>query len=207
MKSMVSVVCVVCLSSLYTGFFEQTAILRRVKQLHIPPILYALLTCSLACSQTLALVLSAQLLSGQYRNREELAITLEDTVVPVAALVPWSIASLAPLSFLGMTPAWADHALVILSLCAPTVLVACHPWTSGAEKAPCASNRLCQTETGIPVFPLTADCRFCIRDADPHRIKLQEVFVQPGIFLSSAPLCISRCSIPMSAGMMILNLF
>ncbi|WP_294730367.1 hypothetical protein [uncultured Faecalibaculum sp.] len=106
MKSMVSVVCVVCLSSLYTGFFEQTAILRRVKQLHIPPILYALLTCSLACSQTLALVLSAQLLSGQYRNREELAITLEDTVVPVAALVPWSIASLAPLSFLGITPTW-----------------------------------------------------------------------------------------------------
>ncbi|WP_297569569.1 hypothetical protein [uncultured Faecalibaculum sp.] len=88
MKSMVFVVCVVCLSSLYTGFFEQTAILRRVKQLHIPPILCALLTCSLACSQTLALVLSAQLLSGKYRNREELAMTLEDTVVPMAALIP-----------------------------------------------------------------------------------------------------------------------
>ena len=59
-----------------------------MKQLHIPPILCALLTCSLACSQTLALVLSAQLLSGKYRNREELAMTLEDTVVPMAALIP-----------------------------------------------------------------------------------------------------------------------
>ena len=82
-------------------------------------LLTAALTNMVACNQTLAIMLTEQLCAEVEPDREKMAITLENTVVVLAPLVPWSIAcsvtttsSNAPMasiltaSFLWLIPIW-----------------------------------------------------------------------------------------------------
>ena len=49
----------------------------------------------IACNQSLAVIMTQQLCKD-IMKKEKLAITLENTVITVAALVPWSVAMAVP---------------------------------------------------------------------------------------------------------------
>ena len=108
---MAPVTAFVCLSSSYSGIFQQTGLLDHVKAAigrlarragPYAAILAASIPASMvACNQTLSILLTHQLCDQTQEDREQLALDLEDAVVVVAPLVPWSIAGAVPLATLG----------------------------------------------------------------------------------------------------------
>ena len=56
---------------------------------------------TIACNQTLAIMLTHQLCPRGDGREKEVAIDLEDTAVVLAPLVPWSIAGAVPLATVG----------------------------------------------------------------------------------------------------------
>ena len=109
--SMVRVACIVCIASCYSGLFRGTRLLdfmekalrKLARRTH--PFFSVLLTSvpasMISCNQTLAIMLTHQLCEGLGMKKEKLALSLEDTVVMIAALVPWSIAGTVPLDSIG----------------------------------------------------------------------------------------------------------
>ena len=55
----------------------------------------------IACNQTLGIMLTHQLCGKVEPDNQKLAIDLEDSVVVIAPLIPWSIAAATPLSSIG----------------------------------------------------------------------------------------------------------
>ena len=54
-----------------------------------------------ACNQTLSIMLTHFLYKDTVSNKEQFAVNIENTVVVIAALVPWSIACAVPLTAAG----------------------------------------------------------------------------------------------------------
>jgi len=110
-SSMFSVILIICLSSSYSGIFEKTGLLSGVGRLlqklarrttrEIAFAFAAVLSCMIACNQTLATLLTEQLLRPVAPDDRERASWLEDTVIIIAPLVPWTIAAGVPLATLG----------------------------------------------------------------------------------------------------------
>ena len=108
---MLNVIVIICLSSSYSGIFEQTGLLDGVGHVlqklsqrttrEIAFTLAAILSCMIACNQTLATLLTEQLLRPVVPDDRERASWLEDTVIIIAPLVPWTIAAGVPLAILG----------------------------------------------------------------------------------------------------------
>lgn len=106
--SMVRVAVIVCLSSSYAGIFEGTGLLSSMKRYigelgkKITPFgsicFVSVLTSMVACNQTLAIMLTHQLCRDLEEDHSKMAIHLENTVVVLAPLVPWSIAGAVPLA-------------------------------------------------------------------------------------------------------------
>ena len=106
--SMLSVMLIVCLSSCYAGIFEGTGLLRGfVARIHalclrVHPfagvLCASIVTSLVACNQTLAVLLTHQLCQKSVAEKERFALMLEDSVVVIAPLVPWSIAGAVPLA-------------------------------------------------------------------------------------------------------------
>lgn len=106
--SMIKVVSVVCISSSYAGIFENTNLLINIKKsvstiankvtTFGSVIIISIFTSMISCNQTLAIMLTEQLCNELIENKQELAITLANTVVLIAGLIPWSIAANTPLS-------------------------------------------------------------------------------------------------------------
>lgn len=109
--SMVRVGAIVCLSSSYAGIFEGTGLLIGVQSAiarlgrrtfpFLATVLTAALTSMVACNQTLAIMLTQQLCGELEPDKETFALDLEDSVVVISPLVPWSIASAVPLATVG----------------------------------------------------------------------------------------------------------
>ena len=109
--SMFRALAIVGLSSSYSGIFAGTGLLHGVKDKIASlaekctpfgsTLLISFLTGMVACNQTLAIMLTHQLCADTIPDKQELALTLEDTTVLTAALVPWSIASAVPLMAVG----------------------------------------------------------------------------------------------------------
>ncbi len=109
--SMLRVTCIVCLSSAYSGIFQKTGMLDKAKQLiarlaaktgnYAASLTTAVLTCLIACNQTLTILLTEQLCRDEYAAKEDLALDLEDSAIVVAPLIPWSIAGAVPLASAG----------------------------------------------------------------------------------------------------------
>ena len=109
--SMLKVFGVVCISSTYAGLFERTGILTGPKEAlqaltgrigAYPTVcLTGLLTAMVACNQSLATILTAEFCRDMYEDRESLALAMENSVIVLAGLIPWSIAGTAPLSAIG----------------------------------------------------------------------------------------------------------
>ncbi len=96
------------------------------------------------CSQTIAILLTAQIMQPYYQlnrqpdhqpdypsdcqlssqqialqqahSRQQLALTLEDTAVVIAPLIPWNIASLIPAAVLGVGPGFIPYTVYLLLL-------------------------------------------------------------------------------------------
>ena len=61
----------------------------------------AVVTCAVSCNQTLATMLTHQLCEDVEPDDRTMMIDLEDTVIVVSALIPWSIAATVPLASVG----------------------------------------------------------------------------------------------------------
>ena len=110
-SSMVRTAVIVGLSSSFSGIFEGTGLLNSMKQYvaviseKVTPFgatfLVSIMTSMVACNQTLAAILSHQLCRNIEPDAKEMAIYLEDTVIVMAPLIPWSIAGAVPLATVG----------------------------------------------------------------------------------------------------------
>ena len=109
--SMLSAFGIVCVTSAYAGIFEETDLLRGVEAAvgafaervtpYAATLGIAVLASMISCNQTLAIMLTHQLSRDLAASAEDHALDLEDSVVLVAGLVPWSIAGGVPLASMG----------------------------------------------------------------------------------------------------------
>lgn len=109
--SMLRVAAIVCLSASFGGIFKGTGLLGGIEALfqrlekkvgtYLSIILAALFTGMVSCNQTLSIVLTHQLCAPFVKDRERLALALEDTAVVISSLIPWSIASAVVLDTIG----------------------------------------------------------------------------------------------------------
>ncbi|UQZ89436.1 sodium:proton antiporter [Deltaproteobacteria bacterium Smac51] len=109
--SMVKVAAIVCLSSCYAGIFEKTGLLNGIRAQiaelsnKLTPygglLVSSVLTSMVACNQTLAIMLTHYLCKDTMPDRRQFAINLENTVVVISPLIPWSIACAVPLASVG----------------------------------------------------------------------------------------------------------
>ncbi len=109
--SMVTVVAIVVISSTFSGLFESTGLICGIQKYitliakKITPfgavIVTSLVTAGIACNQALPIMLTQQLCQPIVPDRQRLAISLENSAVVLAPLVPWCIAGAIPLAILG----------------------------------------------------------------------------------------------------------
>lgn len=112
-SSMVNVSIIVCISSSFSGIFEQTGLLEqmsaRVERLagritdYGAFLLTAVLASMISCNQTLAAILTNQMTAHMVPKAQTRASWLEDTVIVIAPLIPWSIAGAVPLAAIGVS--------------------------------------------------------------------------------------------------------
>ena len=110
-QSMVKVFSIVCLSSCYSGMFNGTGLLEgfrgglnRLSKRILPfgsILLTSIITVMISCNQALAIMLPQQLCVDTEKDPETMASHLENTVVVIAPLIPWSIAGAVPLASVG----------------------------------------------------------------------------------------------------------
>ena len=110
-QSMMKVFCIVCLSSSYSGMFNGTGLLEgfrgglnRLSEKILPfgsILLTSVITVMVSCNQALAIMLTQQLCVDAEPDPETMASHLENTVVVIAPLIPWSIAGAVPLATVG----------------------------------------------------------------------------------------------------------
>lgn len=107
-SSMIRTAVIVGLSSSFSGIFEGTGLLISLKK-YVAGIskkatpfgatmLVSVITSMISCNQTLATILTHQLCRDVEPDHQEMAMYLENTVIVMAPLVPWSIAGAVPLA-------------------------------------------------------------------------------------------------------------
>lgn len=109
--SMLKVTGIVCISASYSGIFQKTGLLAPVMQLiasmrrkcsaFATVVAVSVLSGAISCNQTLAIMLAEQLCSHIVPDKQKFAIYLENSVVLIAPMIPWSIASGVPLTSVG----------------------------------------------------------------------------------------------------------
>lgn len=109
--SMITTSLVVGISSSFAGIFEGTGLLDGLKD-HIlklskkitpygATMVGAVLMSMIACNQALSTILTSQLCHNVEPDKKKFALDLENTVIVMAPLVPWSIAGSVPLATVG----------------------------------------------------------------------------------------------------------
>lgn len=116
MRSMLDVCVILLISGTFGGVLRETGLLSgldarlskyRGKKVRFPVMcLLSLASCALLCNQTIGAIIVNQLSGGLYGDGEEekyaRMIDIEDSVIPLAGLVPWCIACSVPLTTLGV---------------------------------------------------------------------------------------------------------
>lgn len=110
-SSMVEVGAIVLVSASYSGIFSATPLLSGIKNrlkhtsIKLTPfgtvILTSILSSMVSCNQSLGTILTWQICDDLYQDKEELAIALENSVILIAALIPWAIAGAVPVATIG----------------------------------------------------------------------------------------------------------
>ena len=110
--SMLKTLVIVMISSAYAGIFDKTGLLNSIQNLieklsgKITPfgglVGASIFSAGIACNQTLATMLCAELCKKSIPDKQELAVALENTVILISALIPWSICGAVPLATIGV---------------------------------------------------------------------------------------------------------
>lgn len=112
--SMLKVSLVVIISTALAGIIAGTRIVEFVEvflnkaktraSLFLGTIIVGIAAAAFGCTQTIAILLTQQLVQESYQNKKldnyQLAVDLENTVVVLSPLVPWNIAGLVPATIL-----------------------------------------------------------------------------------------------------------
>lgn len=106
--SMLRVTAIIAISSSYAGIFKATGLLEGLQTFlkklseRLTPfgsiIVSSLFTTAISCNQTLATMLTYQLCHDLEPDNTTFALSLENSVITLSALVPWAIACAVPLS-------------------------------------------------------------------------------------------------------------
>ncbi len=135
---------VVLISTAFAGIFSGSRVLsfldiwlcriRSPQQRSQATAIVSTFTSCFGCSQTIAILLTAQIMQPYYslmaaangsqapaiqtdcHSQQLLALTLEDTAVVIAPLIPWNIASLIPATILTVGPGFIPYAVYLLLL-------------------------------------------------------------------------------------------
>jgi len=113
--SMLRVLSILSLSATYSGIFSETGLLKGVTTLvgrlsktltpYTAMVITSLFVNMVTCNQTLAIILTHFLFKDAVQDRNNrLPIDLSNTVLIMAPLVPWSVASAGPLTAAGASP-------------------------------------------------------------------------------------------------------
>ena len=112
--SMLEVLIIVIISSSYIGVFSKTPILQGIKDavskmaLKLRPFtvttILSIIISGISCNQTLATMLSHEMQKDLVEEPLKQAEYLENSVILIAALIPWGIAGAVPLAMIGAPP-------------------------------------------------------------------------------------------------------
>lgn len=125
--SMLKVALIVLISSSYSGIFEETGLLQPIEQffeglsekisVYPTTILSSIATAAFSCNQTLAVMLTHQFAYKIYekkqRNKYQLALDMENTVIVLSAVIPWNIAGAVPAAALATDSAFIPYAFYL----------------------------------------------------------------------------------------------
>ena len=125
--SMFQVSLIVLISSAYSGLFAGTGLLQDIEQhcerisrkigVYAGTALTSIATAAFSCNQTLAVMLTHQLTYKTYEKMKlsnyRLALDLENTVIIIAALIPWNIAGAVPAAALSADAGFIPYALYL----------------------------------------------------------------------------------------------
>lgn len=114
--SMVKASIVVMISCALSGIYEGTGMLKDIetlmmkaksrRSLFVHTLAVSLGTASFGCSQTIATVLTHQIMRKSYESRKidqyQFALDLENTGIVLAAMIPWNVAAFAVTSTIGV---------------------------------------------------------------------------------------------------------
>lgn len=129
---------VVLISTAFAGIFSGSRMLsfvdswlqesRTQRQLGRATVLISVLANLFGCTQTIGIVLTGQVMRPHYQAywrshwpddaivNTQLAVTLEDTAVVIAPLIPWNIAGLIPATLLMVGPGFIPYMLYLFLL-------------------------------------------------------------------------------------------
>ena len=109
--SMFGVSAIICISSAYAGIFQKTHLLQGLEDAVLKVrnrtsvftgvFVTSILTVAVTCNQTLSTILTNQVCRNLEPNDTAMMIDLEDSVITISALIPWSIAASVPLATIG----------------------------------------------------------------------------------------------------------
>lgn len=125
--SMLQVSMIVMISSAFSGLFAGTGLLKDVERAYdvltrkvgtyAGTVVTSIATAAFACNQALAIMLTHQLTHRAYEQkrltRYRLALDLENTVIVIAALIPWNIAGAVPAAALSADAEFIPYALYL----------------------------------------------------------------------------------------------
>ncbi len=125
--SMLQVSLIVLISSAYSGLFAGTGLLQDIEQncerisrkigVYAGTVVTSIATAAFSCNQTLAVMLTHQLTYKTYEKMKlsnyRLALDLENTVIIIAALIPWNIAGAVPAAALSADIGFIPYALYL----------------------------------------------------------------------------------------------
>ena len=125
--SMLQVSLIVLISSAYSGLFAGTGLLQDIEQtcerisrkigVYAGTAVTSIATAAFSCNQTLAVMLTHQLTYKTYEKMKlshyRLALDLENTVIIIAALIPWNIAGAVPAAALSADTGFIPYALYL----------------------------------------------------------------------------------------------
>ncbi|MEG4232009.1 Na+/H+ antiporter NhaC family protein [Microcoleus sp. Pol11C3] len=125
--SMVKVSTVVIVSTAFAGLFAGTRTLEFIEvylnkarsrgDLFLGTTVLSILSAAFGCTQTIAILLTHQLVEEKYRKQglddDQLAVDLENTAVVISPLIPWNIAGLVPATVLGVNSGFIPYAFYL----------------------------------------------------------------------------------------------
>ena len=134
--TMVEIVVIIAIVASYAGLFEGTGLIRGMRGVvngvsrrytpFVGVLATSVFTSIISCEQTLAVMLTQQLCGEVEGNGSALALDLENSVVVVSALAPWSIGCAAILSFVSAPAASVLWAFLLYLIPAWTLVLSWH---------------------------------------------------------------------------------